>query len=81
MKWHTGCYKYLQERCQTIQKTCVIKLTDKAINAVSRFIAGSETPFAGLRIEVTDGGCSGYQYGLKLEPATLQQILPLIAAT
>jgi iron-sulfur cluster assembly protein len=45
----------------------VIKLTDKAINAVSRFIAGSETPSAGLRIEVTDGGCSGYQYGLKLE--------------
>jgi iron-sulfur cluster assembly accessory protein len=45
----------------------VITLTEKAINAVGRFIASSETPSAGLRIEVTDGGCSGYQYGLKLE--------------
>ncbi len=40
----------------------MITLTEKAISAVGRFIAGSETPTAGLRIEVTDGGCSGYQY-------------------
>ena len=39
----------------------MITLTEKAVNAVGRFIAGSETPTAGLRIEVTDGGCSGYQ--------------------
>ena len=45
----------------------MITLTEKAISAVGRFIAGSQTPTAGLRIEVTDGGCSGYQYGLKLE--------------
>jgi iron-sulfur cluster assembly protein len=45
----------------------MITLTDKAISAVSRFIANSEMPTAGLRIEVTDGGCSGLQYGLKLE--------------
>jgi len=45
----------------------VITLTEKAIHAVGRFIASSESPTAGLRIEVTDGGCSGYQYGLKLE--------------
>ncbi len=45
----------------------MITLTDNAIKAVSRFIASSETPAAGLRIEVTDGGCSGLQYGLKLE--------------
>ncbi|MGR9117348.1 MAG: HesB/IscA family protein [Gammaproteobacteria bacterium] len=45
----------------------MITLTENAINAVSRFIAGSEKPTAGLRIEVTDGGCSGYQYGLRLE--------------
>ncbi len=46
----------------------MITLTENAINAVSRFITGSEKPTAGLRIEVTDGGCSGYQYGMKLEP-------------
>jgi iron-sulfur cluster assembly accessory protein len=45
----------------------MITLTDKAISAVGRFIANSEMPTAGLRIEVTDGGCSGLQYGLKLE--------------
>lgn len=45
----------------------MITLTESAINAVSRFIAGSDKPTAGLRIEVTDGGCSGYQYGMKLE--------------
>jgi len=51
----------------------VITLTEKAINAVGRFIANSETPSAGLRIEVTDGGCSGYQYGLKLEAQHTQE--------
>ena len=45
----------------------MITLTEKAVSAVGRFIASSETPLAGLRIEVTDGGCSRYQYGLKLE--------------
>ena len=51
----------------------MITLTEKAVNAVGRFIAGSETPTAGLRIEVTDGGCSGYQYGLKLEGSQTQE--------
>lgn len=45
----------------------MITLTESAISAVSRFIAGSEKPTAGLRIEVSDGGCSGMQYGLRLE--------------
>jgi iron-sulfur cluster assembly accessory protein len=45
----------------------MITLTENAVTAVGRFIASSGTPEAGLRIEVTDGGCSGYQYGLKLE--------------
>lgn len=47
----------------------MITLTEKAITTVGRFIAGSETPSAGLRIEATDGVCSGYQYGLKLKTA------------
>ena len=47
----------------------MITLTENAIEAVSRFIAGSEKPESGLRIEAADGGCSGYQYGLRLEQA------------
>ena len=50
----------------------MITLTESAINAVARFIANSEMPQAGLRIEVTDGGCSGLQYGLKLDQASLE---------
>jgi iron-sulfur cluster assembly protein len=45
----------------------MITLTENAVSAVGRFISGSGKPDAGLRIEVTDGGCSGYQYGLRLE--------------
>lgn len=45
----------------------MITLTENAIQAVGRFIAGSDKPSAGLRIEVSDGGCSGMQYGLKLD--------------
>jgi iron-sulfur cluster assembly protein len=45
----------------------MITLTENAVKAVGRFIAGSGRPDSGLRIEVTDGGCSGYSYGLRLE--------------
>lgn len=48
----------------------MITLTDNAVKAVGRFIASSGKPSAGLRIEVTDGGCSGLQYGLKLDEQT-----------
>lgn len=45
----------------------MITLTETAIQAVGRFIGSSDKPTGGLRIEVTDGGCSGLSYGLRLE--------------
>jgi len=47
----------------------MLTLTDNAIKAINRFIATSETGASGLRIQVSGGGCSGLQYGLKLEQA------------
>jgi len=47
----------------------MLTLTDNAIQAIHRFIAASENGAQGLRIQVSGGGCSGLQYGLKLEPA------------
>ena len=44
-------------------------LTDNAQKAVGRFIQSSETPVKGLRVSVNGGGCSGFQYGMALEPA------------
>jgi len=45
----------------------MITLTDNAIKAVHRFISSTEGAAKGLRINVSGGGCSGFQYGLKLE--------------
>ncbi len=45
----------------------MVTLTESAVKAVSRFIESSEKSIAGLRIKVDGGGCSGFQYGLKLE--------------
>jgi iron-sulfur cluster assembly accessory protein len=47
----------------------MLTLTESAKKAIGRFIKGSDTPVAGLRIEVTGGGCSGMQYGMSLEEA------------
>jgi len=45
----------------------MLNLTDSAIAAVNRFIESSDKTIAGLRIKVDGGGCSGFQYGLRLE--------------
>ncbi len=45
----------------------MVTLTESAVKAVSRFIENSDKEIAGLRIKVDGGGCSGLQYGLKLE--------------
>lgn len=47
----------------------MITLTDSAVKAVSRFVRSAPARAEGLRITVTGGGCSGFQYGVKLEAA------------
>ena len=50
----------------------MIHLTDNAVSAVKRFIDSAEKPIAGLRIKVEGGGCSGFQYGMRLEEDVAQ---------
>ncbi|MEW7981027.1 MAG: iron-sulfur cluster insertion protein ErpA [Candidatus Sedimenticola endophacoides] len=45
----------------------MLTLTENAQKAVDRFIQSSETPVEGLRVSVSGGGCSGFQYGMALE--------------
>ena len=45
----------------------MLTLTDSAVSAVQKFIDSADKPIAGLRIKVEGGGCSGLQYGMKLE--------------
>jgi len=45
----------------------MISLTDKAVQAVNRFISSANKPVTGLRIQVEGGGCSGFKYSMKLE--------------
>jgi iron-sulfur cluster assembly protein len=47
----------------------MLTLTPSALSAVEKFINGSDTPVAGLRISIAGGGCSGFQYGMRLEEA------------
>ena len=53
-------------------ETAMIHLTDNAVSAVKRFIDSAEKPIAGLRNKVEGGGCSGFQYGMRLEEDVAQ---------
>ena len=43
--------------------------TDNAANKVKELIEEEGNPALKLRVFVTGGGCSGLQYGMRLEPA------------
>ena len=45
----------------------MLQLTENAQAALAKVIEGAAKPVAGLRIEVSSGGCSGFQYALSLE--------------
>lgn len=53
----------------------MIQLTPSARSAIQKFIQGNETPVAGLRIAISGGGCSGFQYGMRLEEAAAEDDL------
>ncbi len=45
----------------------MLTLTPKAVDKVKEIVAKSQ-PGSGLRVAVTGGGCSGFQYNMALEP-------------
>ena len=51
----------------------MLTLTESAVTAIKGFIDSSDKAAGGLRIEVSGGGCSGFQYGLRLEEAATEQ--------
>lgn len=46
-----------------------IRLTDNAVKKVSALVADEGNPNLKLRIYITGGGCSGFQYGFTFDEA------------
>ena len=44
-----------------------IHLTERAVSKVKELISGEENPDLHLRVFVTGGGCSGFQYGFSFD--------------
>lgn len=50
--------------------TLGLALTDKAVQQIKSLLARDKLSGHGLRISITDGGCSGYSYKLDFEKET-----------
>ena len=49
-----------------------IRLTDNAVKKVSALVADEGNPNLKLRIYITGGGCSGFQYGFTIDEASAE---------
>src|SRR5580698_2885809 len=47
----------------------VVTLTDRAAERVKEIMARAETPYAGLRVGVKNGGCAGQEYVMEYADA------------
>jgi len=45
----------------------MLTLTENAVGKVKEVIAEQPEPYAGIRVAVVGGGCSGFQYAMNLE--------------
>lgn len=52
--------------------TSTITLTESAAQAISELITERELTGYGLRVFVSGGGCSGYQYGMSLDNTQIE---------
>jgi iron-sulfur cluster assembly protein len=55
----------------------MMTLTPSARQAIERFVKGAAEPVAGLRVLVAGGGCSGLEYGMRIESAAAEDDLVL----
>jgi iron-sulfur cluster assembly accessory protein len=57
----------------------MLSMTDKAQEKVKEILAGQPEPYAGLRVQVVGGGCSGFQYhmGFEKQPNSGDEVLDL----
>src|SRR5919202_286856 len=59
---------------ETQVPTMTLNVTEQAAEEIKKFIAGEEglPETAGLRVRVVPGGCSGFQYSMKIEEDSRQ---------
>jgi len=57
----------------------VVNLSDRAADEVKKFIAAEDVPaeWAGLRVSVLPGGCSGFKYSLNIEERAVEDDMTL----